>query len=232
MSFLAATARHASSRSGGSHSKLLHWLVRFGALGVFGTALIDSSIFPLPVPGSTDLLMLILIAHHGNPWLLASLGVVGSLIGGFLTWSTGKKGGEAALQRYVPAKYLKRITGWVQRHGAMAVMLSTVLPPPMPLMPFLLAAGALGVSLRKFLFAFTGGRVIRYGLVAWLGVLYGHHMVRWWNRYLAAYSGTISWVIFSLFAIGIAWGIWQWKRGGAKQGRGNQSAEKAEEAAA
>ncbi len=186
----------------------------------------------MPVPGSTDLIMLILIAHGSNPWLLASLGVVGSLIGGFITWSTGKKGGQAALEHYVPKRYLKRISGWVQSHGGTAVALSAVLPPPMPLMPFLLAAGALGVSFRKYLLAFGGGRIVRYGLVAWLGVIYGHRMVHWWNQYLAAYSGAITWVIFSLFALGIGWGVWQWKRSSKKRSGGAKPAPTGEKAAA
>ena len=48
-----------------------HWLIHLGAVGVFAVSLLDASIIPLPVPGSTDLLMLLLAANQGNPWLLA-----------------------------------------------------------------------------------------------------------------------------------------------------------------
>jgi membrane protein DedA with SNARE-associated domain len=205
---------HAQSAAGAKHhSVLMHWLVSLGGVGVFGISFIDASVVPLPIPGTTDLLLLILIAHGGNPWLLAGLGVAGSLIGGFLTWSTGKKGGEDALRRYIPRRYYKRITGWVQEHGALAVASSAMLPPPVPLLPFLLAAGALSVPRSRFVLSFTGGRAIRYGVVAWLGVRYGRHMVHWWNLYLADYSDKIGWTIFALFAAALAWGLWKWKRG-------------------
>ena len=48
-----------------------YWLTHLGALGLFSVAVIDSSVTPLPLPGSTDLLLLWLVAHSGDPWLLA-----------------------------------------------------------------------------------------------------------------------------------------------------------------
>ena len=58
-------------------------------------------------------------------------------------------------------------------------------------------------------------RAIRYGIVAWLGVEYGRHMVRWWNHYMAQYEGVISWAILGLFLAALAWGLWQWRRSNA-----------------
>src|SRR5271165_5737145 len=70
------------------------WLIHLGALGVFAVSTIDASIIPLPLPGSTDVLVLLLAAHRGNPWLLAIAAISGSIIGGYSTWSAGQKGGE------------------------------------------------------------------------------------------------------------------------------------------
>jgi membrane protein DedA with SNARE-associated domain len=83
-------------------------------------------------------------------------------------------------------------------------------------MPFLAAAGALGVTRGRFLSAFTVARSARYALVAWLGVMYGHQMVHWWNQYLARYSGAIGWGILALFLAAFAWAVWQWRRTGAR----------------
>ena len=71
--------------------------------GLFLTSVLDSSIVPLPVPGTTDLFLLWLVSHNGNPWLLASIAIAGSLVGGYSSWSIGKKGGEAALQHWIPS---------------------------------------------------------------------------------------------------------------------------------
>src|ERR1700685_3046603 len=85
------------------------WLTHMGAPGLFFVAVVDSSPIPLPIPGSTDLLLLWLVAHDGEPWLLATMAIAGSLVGGYTTWGIGRKGGEAALHRYVPARLLGRV---------------------------------------------------------------------------------------------------------------------------
>lgn len=72
------------------HPLVPHWLVHLGALGIFSVAVVDSSFIPLPLPGSTDLLLLWLVAYGGDPWLLATLAIVGSLLGGYATWDCGR----------------------------------------------------------------------------------------------------------------------------------------------
>lgn len=142
-----------------------HWLTHLGVVGPFFVAIVDSSVIPLPLPGSTDLLLLWLVAHSGDPWLLAASAIAGSIVGGYTTWNVGRRGGEAALRRYVPARLLGRIVGWVKRHRILAVFLPALLPPPIPLLPFILAAGALGVSRRRFVAVYGASRTLRYALL-------------------------------------------------------------------
>jgi membrane protein YqaA with SNARE-associated domain len=178
---------------------------------------VDSSVIPLPLPGSTDLLVLLLTAHRGTSGVsavwLAFCAFAGSMVGGYLTWSAGRKGGEVALERYVPKRYLGRVKGWVERHGAWSVGLSAVLPPPIPLTPFLLAAGALGVQRGPYLWAYGVARMLRYGLLAWLGITYGRHFVRLWEKELAGWSTPILWTYAGLVALGIGYGLWKYWRG-------------------
>jgi membrane protein YqaA with SNARE-associated domain len=127
---LQATKSAVSGGRHGSHnpaasSHLLRWLMSLGGIGVFGVAIVDSSVIPLPLPGSTDLLLLLLTAHRGSTiksavWL-AVCAIAGSILGGYLTWSAGRKGGEVALERYVPKKFLGKLTGWVEKHGALSI---------------------------------------------------------------------------------------------------------------
>jgi membrane protein DedA with SNARE-associated domain len=58
-----------------------------------------------------------------------------------------------------------------------------LLPPPFPFVPFLLAAGAMQYSRQKFLAALLLGRSLRYGILAYLGVIYGRHFLRFFNKY-------------------------------------------------
>jgi membrane protein YqaA with SNARE-associated domain len=194
------------------HHLLPLWLTKLGGLGLFAVAIFDSSPIPLPLPGSTDLLLLLLVSHHGNSFLLTSCAVIGAAIGGFITWSTGKKGGEALMERSVPARFRKPIERWTNEHSLLSVMLPALLPPPIPLTPFLLAAGALGVSRRSFLVAYNAARIVRYSLVSWAGVVYGRRVVRWWTTTLAGWSTVIEWTFIILLVGGIAFGIWQYRR--------------------
>ena len=203
------------------HQIVPHWAIRFGIPGLFLVSAIDASIVPLAVPGSTDLLLLWLVSHNGNPWLLASSAVAGSLVGGYLTWALGKKSGEAALERWVPARILQRIVGWVKRHPILAVFLPPILPPPIPLAPFLLAAGALGVSRKAFLLVFGSARTVRYALVAWLAVRYGRHIIRLWAGTLEKWQMPLLCIFITVIVIGLGMGIWKLR---SPAGSGNRQA--------
>jgi membrane protein YqaA with SNARE-associated domain len=185
------------------------WLTHFGAFGLFCVAAIDSSVIPLPLPGSTDLLLLWLVANGGDPWLLAVLAIAGSILGGYTTWDIGRKGGEAALRNYVPARLLGRIVRWVDRHRIMAVFLPALLPPPIPLLPFALASGALGVSRNRFLAVYSTARCLRYSFVASLGVFYGRHVIHLWTGTLQRWLIPLLCVFVFLLIFGICYGMWK-----------------------
>ena len=223
------TGRNAARRAGSHQSPWLHWLVSLGGVGLFAVAIIDSSMIPLPIPGSTDLLLLLLLTVDRSVTVFGAIlyalcAVAGSLVGGYLTWSAGRKGGEVALERYVPRKYLGRISKWVQKHGPWSVALSAILPPPIPLTPFVLAAGALNVRRGPFLIAFGLARVARYGFLAWLGVSFGRHFVRVWRQQIEQWSSTILWIYGGLLVLGIAYAVWKMRRGGRSRQRAGVAA--------
>jgi membrane protein YqaA with SNARE-associated domain len=191
------------------HSLMPHWLTHLGALGLFSVAIIDSSPIPLPIPGSTDLLLLWLVAFNGDPWRLAACAITGGIVGGYSTWHLGRRGGEAALRRYVPARLLGRVVGWVDRHRILAVFLPALLPPPIPLLPFALASGALSVSRGRFLVEYGAARTLRYSLIAWLGVVYGRHAIRLWAGTLQKWSTPLLCTFVTLLVAGAFFGIWK-----------------------
>ncbi len=208
---------------GARRPSTLRWLAHFGAPGVFAVSLVDASIIPLAVPGSTDLLLLWLISRGDNPYLLVSCAVIGSLIGGWTTWRLGKKGGEAAIRRYVPPRLQSRVHGWAEDHPLLVVFLPAILPPPIPLWPFLLAAGALGATARRFLVAFGAGRALRYSLMGWLAIRYGRHIIKAWSATLDEWSAPILWTFTGLTAAGLAFSIWKLRHSAAPAGNPNDS---------
>ncbi len=74
------------SAKAGHSAHGLHWLMGFGTMGLFVVSVIDSSIIPLPLPGSTDLLLILLVVHRADPVLAALAAFAGSILGGYLTW--------------------------------------------------------------------------------------------------------------------------------------------------
>jgi glutamate synthase domain-containing protein 1 len=75
---------------------------------------------------------------------------------------------ERKLSKNRADKVFKRFERW----GFFAVAVPALLPPPFPIVPFLLAAGAMQYSRKKFLGALVLGRGVRYSIAAYLGALY------------------------------------------------------------
>ncbi|MGC2639408.1 MAG: VTT domain-containing protein [Acidobacteriaceae bacterium] len=190
---------------------MVHWILHFGVAGVFVVSLLDTAPFPLPIPGSTDILILILGANGEWPWLLALVAIAGSLLGAYFTWAAGKKGGEKMLDRYAPRRFRAYIVRWVKAHGLLSVCLAALLPPPIPLMPFLLAAGAFGVTRRQLFIAMGIARTVRYGGEAALAAIYGRQILRFWHRDLAGWSSVILYSFLGLMVAAIVFGIWKYR---------------------
>jgi membrane protein YqaA with SNARE-associated domain len=198
-------ARHAGSRL------IPAWVLHLGVAGVFFVAVLDAAPFPLPIPGSTDILILILSANGAYPWLLAPAAIAGGLVGGYLTWAAGKRGGEKMLDRYAPRRFRSLITSWVKNHGVLSVCLAALLPPPIPLLPFLLAAGALGVTRKQLFIALGIARTLRYGSEAALGAFYGRRILRFWHRDLAQWSPVVLYSFLGILVAAIVFGIWKYR---------------------
>src|SRR6185437_14459647 len=167
---LQTTVQQATSRG---RSPLIHLLLTFGIAGVFLVSIVDSSFVPLPIPGITDIMTIVLAARKANLILLVAAGTAGSFLGGLFSYKVGHAGGMAFLEKHVSPRILKPVCRWMEQHAILAVALPAVLPPPMPLSPFVLAAGALQMSRKKFLTAFTISRGIRHSAAAAIGVYYG-----------------------------------------------------------
>jgi membrane protein YqaA with SNARE-associated domain len=155
---------------------LRRWIYHLGALGFIPLGLLDSSIIPLP--GSMDVLTIVLAARDATLWpYYALMATVGSVLGGFVTYRLARKGGKESLARKVSAKTLERVYGIFERWGFAAIAIPALLPPPIPLVPFVLAAGAMQYSVNKFLLAMTLGRIVRYLILAYLAARYGRKML-------------------------------------------------------
>jgi membrane protein YqaA with SNARE-associated domain len=163
-------------------SKFWLWIRHQGGPGLVLLGLADNSIVPLP--GSMDVLTIWFAVHHHSAWwYYALMATLGSLIGGYITYRLARRGGKTTLEHRLGKKRTGLIYTKFEHWGFWAIFVPALLPPPFPFVPFLLAAGAMQYSRQKFLAALVLGRSLRYGILAYLGVLYGRHFLRFFNKY-------------------------------------------------
>ena len=201
----------AGSLSGHS-SQFVRLVMSFGIFGLFLVSIVDSSFIPLPIPGITDVMLVLYAAQHADPWLLVLAATAGSALGGWFSYHVGGKGGMAFIEKRTPKRIFKRVTRWMESHAILAVALPAVLPPPMPLSPFVLAAGALKMSLRTFMISFTVSRCLRHIAAVLIGIRFGRPVLHLWFLFTAKYGTLILSVLWAVILVSVAIAFFQlWK---------------------
>src|SRR5258708_5579112 len=166
-------------------------LRRLGGPGLVLLGIADNSVVPLT--GSMDVLTIWLAARHQEPWpYYALMATIGAVIGGYITYALARKGGKEAMERKLSKKRAEQFSGAFARWGFAAVAIPALLPPPFPFVPFLIAAGAMQYSRKKFIGALALERGLRYTIAAFLGFHYGRHILRFFSRY---YKPPLSFLI-------------------------------------
>ncbi len=182
-------------------------LRRLGGLGLVLLGIADNSVVPLT--GSMDVLTIYLAARHRDLWVYYGLmATIGAVIGGYITYSLARKGGKEALEHKLSKRSAAKVYSKFERWGFSAIAVPALMPPPFPFVPFLVAAGALQYSQKKFLGALTLGRGIRYTIVAGLGALYGRHIVLFFSHY---YKPALT-ILIGLAIVGSALSLVQYMR--------------------
>jgi membrane protein YqaA with SNARE-associated domain len=182
-------------------------LRHLGGVGLVLLGLADNSVIPLT--GSMDVLTIWLAARHREPWpYYAFMATLGAVIGGYVTYSLARKGGKETMERKLSKRRAAQVCKAFERWGFGAVAIPALMPPPFPFLPFLLAAGAMQYSRKKFLAALILGRGVRYSIVAGLGFFYGRHILRFFSQY---YKPAVA-ILIGLAVIGTVLTIIQYLR--------------------
>ena len=169
------------------------WLFHLGGIGLIPLGLLDSSL--IPIPGSMDVVTIVLSSRQTNWWpYYALMATVGSVLGGYVTYRLARKGGKETLERRFSRAQVDRVYRLFGRWGFGTIAVAALLPPPAPIVPFLLAAGVMQYPVRKFLAALALGRAVRYTVLAYLAERYGRHII----GFVAQHGRTVVWVIAGL----------------------------------
>jgi membrane protein YqaA with SNARE-associated domain len=157
--------------------KLGAWLAALktlGAWGVFILATIDSAALGVPMD---PLVAGYVFSNPHRAWLYCVAGALGSALGSLVPYYLGRAGGELFLLKRIDEAKLQRIRDRFERQEFLALMVPATLPPPTPFKLFVLCAGAFEMKLPNFLLAIIIGRLIRFGVLSLLTVIFGPQIV-------------------------------------------------------
>jgi membrane protein YqaA with SNARE-associated domain len=198
--------------------RFLSWVQGFalslGAPGLFLIAFLDSSF--LSFPEVCDLLVVWLTIQHPHRMLsYATMCTLGSVAGCFALYTVGRRGGQAFLNKRFKASAVDRAMGVFRRFGLLAIIVPSLLPPPMPFKVFVLAAGVAGVRPAAFVIAAIIGRGIRYFGEGLLALWYGEAAV----AFLRENARMTGLVLAVLICVGtLVWFWWRQRRGRMENG--------------
>jgi len=175
-----------------------------GGPGLALVAFLDSTF--LPLPGITDLLLVVMVTRRPAAMLVyVGLTVVGSVAGCLVMHAIGRKGGDALVKRRFTGDTIERASASLQRHGVMAVLIPSLLPPPAPFKIFVLLAGVAGISAARFATAIAIGRFARYLTLGLLAVRYGERAMTYMREHGTTASLVVVGVLGAGFAASLLW---------------------------
>ncbi len=147
---------------------LLATLLKWGPLGVLVISIVDSA--GIPVVGGVDgLVVLFAVRNPAEAYSVAAIAVLGSIIGSLILFAIARRGGEAYFERHAQSARGVRMKRWFQEYGLLTVLIPAMIPIPLPLKLFIIAAGAFQVNPFVFTVVITVARIPRYFFLAWLG---------------------------------------------------------------
>ena len=185
----------------------------FGSPGLFVIAFLDSSF--LPLPGVTDLLLILVVTREPDRMLLAAAAAtVGSVLGCLAMHYVGRKGGDVLVRKRFGGERIERATATLRRYGVMAVLIPSLLPPPAPFKIFILLSGVIGIPASRLALAIAIGRAVRYTVLGVLAVSYGTRA----QTYLAERGARVSLVAVAALVVGFSVYL-VWKKAHARKSR-------------
>ena len=152
-------------------------ILPFGAPGLFILALADSGL--IPIPQGVDVLLFVQVTRNPSRALLyAALATAGSVLGCMFLYYISRRGGRMALERRATAERIARIRSEFEKYEALTLVLPTMIPLPLPMKLFIIAAGVFQVRFWRFVAAVLFARVVRYFGIALLAQQYGEQTWR------------------------------------------------------
>jgi membrane protein YqaA with SNARE-associated domain len=156
------------------YSALIAALKAMGIWGMFFIAMLDASAFGIPMDP------LVASFVYGDPhrsWIYCLAASVGSVLGSLFPYGLGRAGGELFLLKRIDQARFDRIRARFEKQEFLAIMVPAMLPPPTPFKILVFSAGVFEMKVAQFMLAVFIGRVLRFGILSALTVIFGHEIV-------------------------------------------------------
>ena len=144
----------------------LNFCSSLGASGLFILAMAESVFFPIP----PDFLYTPMILNGANnPYYLALVASMGSILGAAIGYALGALAGRKLLDRFLTKgfkDYLTKFDQFFEKYGPMSVLIAAF--TPIPFKVFTLGAGLARMDFFQFIFYAALGRAGRFFAVTFL----------------------------------------------------------------
>ncbi len=174
-------------------------LKTLGAWGVFIVSILDASAFGIPMD---PLVASYVFANPHKAWLYCLAGALGSALGSIVPFALGRAGGELFLLKRIDEARLKRIRDRFERQEFLALLVPAMLPPPTPFKLFVFSAGVFEMKVPAFLLAIIIGRLVRFGVLSVLTIMFGERIVDQIKNLLHAHPAVLVLIVIALILVG------------------------------
>jgi membrane protein DedA with SNARE-associated domain len=208
-------------------------VLRYGYFAVFVLMVLESAC--IPVPSEVTMLFGGALANaafldslgqqgeHLNFVVVALVGTAGNLVGSWIAWGVGYRGGRPLIERWGRYIFLRqheldRAEVWFDRHGQVAVLVSRLLPVVRTFIS--LPAGIAEMRFWRFsIYTVLGCLPWTFALTA-----VGYALGGQWNV-VERYMRPVSYLVAAVLAVAIGWWLYRrWAKYGRVQGRHERSA--------
>jgi membrane protein YqaA with SNARE-associated domain len=179
-------------------------LLPLGIWGLGGLAFIDSGFFPIPT--TMDGAVIGYVASDHRKFLLYCLmAAFASALGSLVPYYVGRAGGELFLLKRINRTRYERMRDRFANQEFLAIMIPSMMPPPMPIKLFEFGAGVFEMRPALFATAVFSGKFVQFLVCALITVFYGPEIAHAFHRAVHEHSD----VVLAIFlAIGLAFVVY------------------------
>jgi membrane protein YqaA with SNARE-associated domain len=173
---------------------LFAFLAPLGIWGVFFLSIVDSTSIPMP---ADPLIIHYAVEHPHTFYIYCFMAALGSAIGSLVPYYLGRAGGELVLLKRINRARFEQMRDRFEKQEFLAIMIPAIMPPPMPVKLFELAAGVFEMRVLTYFLAVLTGKFLRFLIWGLLVVFFGQTILHTVGHAIRQHAGiAISGALF------------------------------------